>query len=162
VKTTSLESLLSWNPVIEFQYDDGGRRAAGFTGEARDCVCRSIAIAGRLDYAEIYKRLADGNASQRQSRRDRGPRQRSARNGVNVQRKWFKDLMAELGFEWTPTMSVGSGCRVHLRRDELPEGRLVVRVSGHLCAVVNGVLHDTYDCSRDGSRCVYGYWISRA
>jgi len=24
--------------------------------------------------------------------------------------------------------------------------------------VVNGVIHDTYDDQRSGTRCVYGYW----
>lgn len=28
----------------------------------------------------------------------------------------------------------------------------------HVCAVINGVIHDTFDSSREGSRCVYGYW----
>lgn len=30
----------------------------------------------------------------------------------------------------------------------------------HLCAVVNGVVRDTYDPSRCGTRCVYGYWTA--
>jgi len=25
-------------------------------------------------------------------------------------------------------------------------------------AVIDGVINDTYDCSREGTRCVYGYW----
>jgi len=45
-----------------------------------------------------------------------------------------------------------------LRADELPSGRLVVSVSKHLTAVVDGVIHDTHDCSRVEARCVYGYW----
>lgn len=64
----------------------------------------------------------------------------------------------DLGAVWTPTMKFGSGCTVHLRSGELPMGRLVLRLSKHLAAVIHGVLHDTYDCSRDGTRCVYGYW----
>lgn len=31
--------------------------------------------------------------------------------------------------------------------------------SKHLAAVVDGVLHDTYDCTREGTRCVYGYYV---
>ena len=31
-------------------------------------------------------------------------------------------------------------------------------VSKHITAVVDGVIHDTFDPSRDGTRCVYGYW----
>ena len=55
-------------------------------------------------------------------------------------------------------MLIGTGCRVHLRRDELPTGRLVVALSGHMAAVIDGVLNDTHDCSRAGTRCVYGYY----
>jgi hypothetical protein len=47
---------------------------------------------------------------------------------------------------------------VHPRAEELPDGRLVVRVSRHMCAVIDGVIHDTHDPSRAGTRCVYGYW----
>jgi hypothetical protein len=55
-------------------------------------------------------------------------------------------------------MLIGQGCKVHLRSDELPSGRLIVRVSGHITSMIDGVLHDTYDCSRNGTRCVYGYY----
>jgi hypothetical protein len=55
-------------------------------------------------------------------------------------------------------MQVGSGCKVHLRADELPPGCLIARVSRHVVDVIDGVIHDTHDCSRGGARCVYGYW----
>lgn len=58
----------------------------------------------------------------------------------------------------TQPMKIGSGCKVHLRENELPKGNIVVSVSGHLTCVKDGVIYDTYDCSRDGTRCVYGYW----
>ena len=140
-----------------YVFNDGGRAAAGFKGSAGDCVCRAIAIAAQLPYQEVYDRLAEGNASQRKSKRT-GKQPRSARNGIYTTRKWFKDYMRELGFVWTPTMQIGSGCQVHLRADELPSGRLVCNVSRHQVAVIDGVINDTYDCSRKGTRCVYGYW----
>jgi hypothetical protein len=55
-------------------------------------------------------------------------------------------------------MQIGSGCNTHLKADELPSGRLVCNVSRHAVAVIDGVIHDTHDCSRGGKRCVYGYW----
>jgi hypothetical protein len=114
-----------------YVYDDGGRAAAGFKGKAGDCVCRAIVIASGRPYAEVYQRLAEGNASQRVTKHStKGTAgKRTARNGIYMQRKWFKDYMAELGFEWTPTMQIGTGCNVHLRADELPSGRLVCLVS---------------------------------
>ena len=55
-------------------------------------------------------------------------------------------------------MQIGSGCTVHLRDGELPMGRLLVSVSKHLVAVIDGVIHDLSDPSRNGTRCVYGFW----
>ena len=55
-------------------------------------------------------------------------------------------------------MSIGSGCKVHLKADELPSGNIIVALSKHYCAVIDGVIHDTHDCSRNETRCVYGYW----
>jgi hypothetical protein len=142
---------------MQFIHDDGGRAAAGFKGKAGDCVARSIAIASGCPYAEVYARLAAGNGEQRASKRT-VKRGRTARSGIFTTRKWFKDYMAELGFSWTPTMAIGSGCKVHLRSDELPSGRIVVALSRHYAAVIDGVLHDTYQDDRAGTRCVYGYW----
>jgi hypothetical protein len=138
--------------------NDGGRSAAGYKGSAGDCVARAISIASGRPYQEVYDRLAAGQASQRVTRKTKKQR-RSARNGVHVKRKWFKDYMAELGFVWQATMQIGAGCKVHLKADELPAGRLVVMVSRHLVAVIDGVIHDTFDPSREGTRCVYGYWV---
>lgn len=137
--------------------NDGGREAAGYKGTAGDCVARAIAIVSGKPYAEVYERLARETGAQRASTRTK-KRSASARNGINVRRKWFDDYMAELGFTWTPTMQIGQGCKVHLREDELPPGRLVVSVSKHYTAVIDGALHDLWDCSREGTRCVYGYW----
>ena len=146
------------NPTPVFVYNDGGRKAAGYKGDTGDCVTRSIAIAARLPYQQVYDRLAEGNAKQRKSKHDKGERTRTARDGISTTRKWFKDYMRELGFTWTPTMQIGSGCTTHLKEDELPSGHLVVSVSKHFTAVINGVIQDTHDCSRDGTRCVYGYY----
>lgn len=138
---------------------DGGRKAAGFHSKTSgDCVARSIAIITGRPYREIYDRLAEGNVTQRVTRRT-GPKGRSASDGINVKRKWCRDYMTELGFVWVPTMSIGSGCKVHLRPSELPKGRLIVSVSRHWTAMIDGVIHDTHDPSRGGWRCVYGMWI---
>jgi hypothetical protein len=137
---------------------DGGRIAAGFTNYAKgDCVCRSIAIITGLPYIEVHSRLAWENAAQRKSKRT-GKRGRTADDGINTNRKWFKDYMRELGFVWMPTMHIGSGCKVHLRAHELPPGRLLVSVSKHLTAVIDRVIYDNHDPSRRGMRCVYGIW----
>lgn len=133
--------------MMDMVHTDGGRTAAGFTGLTGDCVTRAIAIATDVPYGEVYKTLA-GLAKARG--------EKTPRNGVA--RKIYEPYLLSQGWEWVPTMKVGSGCKVHLRADELPSGRLIVRVSGHLVAVMDGVIHDSYDPSREGTRCVYGYF----
>jgi hypothetical protein len=137
-----------------FRYHDGGRSAAGYRGKAGDCVVRSIAIATGLPYQHIYDLINRASTHERTGNRKRG--KSNARTGVY--KSTIKRVMTSLGWIWTPTMQIGSGCTVHLRSDELPGGRLLVSVSKHLTAVVDGVIHDTHDCSRRGTRCVYGYW----
>jgi hypothetical protein len=149
--------------MIKFIKTDGGRAAAGFTNKntAGDCVARAVTIASGRPYIEVYAELAEINARMplTLSRKRRGIVGRStASHGIYTQSKLFKNYMALNGFEWTPTMHIGSGCKVHVRADELPMGRLVLNVSKHCVAVIDGVLMDAYDCSRDGTRCVYGYW----
>ncbi len=142
---------------MRYQYNDGGRKAAGLKGDTGDCVCRAVAIASGEPYTEVYSRLAEGNKNQRKSKHSKvGPR--SARNGIHVKRKWFKDYMVSLGFRWIPTMQIGSGCKIHLKANELQAGTLIVSLSKHYSVVKDGVIHDTHDPSRDGTRCVYGYW----
>jgi hypothetical protein len=141
-------------PKQHFRFHDGGRTAAGYRGKTGDCVVRSIAIATGLPYQHIYDLVNRSSVHERTGTRKRG--KSNARTGVY--KSTIKRVMNSLGWVWTPTMRIGSGCTVHLRPDELPPGRLVVSVSKHLTAVIDGVIHDTHDCSRRGTRCVYGYW----
>ena len=139
---------------MEFKYNDGGRAAAGYKGDTGDCVVRAIAIATEQPYQVVYDAI---NALAKQERITKRNRRRSnARNGVG--RQTYEKYLLGLGWMWCATMTIGSGCRVHLKADELPSGKLIVRVSKHVCAVVDGVIQDTYDPSRDGTRCVYGYF----
>jgi hypothetical protein len=137
-----------------FEDDDGGRTDAGFKGSAGDCVTRSIAIATGKPYKEVYDALNELSKLERTGKRKRG--KSSARNGVY--KRTLRKYMESIGWTWIPTMQIGSGCTVHLRGDELPLDRLVVSVSKHITCIINGVLHDTWDCSRQGDRCVYGYY----
>ena len=139
-------------PPIGFVYSDGGRAAAGFRGRAPgDCVTRAISIATGLPYQTVYDAVNEtAKAGEKRGLRS------SARSGVI--RKTYEAYLATLGWTWTPTMRIGTGCRVHMRSDELPAGRIIARLSGHLAAVVDGVILDLTDCSRGGTRCVYGYF----
>lgn len=143
---------------MEWIYDDGGRAAAGYKGTTGDCVCRAIAIATGKPYQEVYDDINALAKSERKGKKKRGIS--SARTGVY--KDTVKKLLQQYGWTWHPTMQVGQGCKVHLKADELPGGTLIVSVSKHETCVIDGVIHDTYDCSRNETRCVYGYWTKEA
>lgn len=139
---------------MKYLYDDGGRKAAGFDGEARDCVTRAIAIATEQDYRVVYDVLNESGRHERIGKRK--TKRSNSRTGVF--KETYRPYLISLGWIWVPTMRIGSGCKVHLRDGELPMGRLIVIVSRHLVAVIDGVIRDTHDPSREGTRCVYGYF----
>ena len=170
---------------MRYVYDDGGRQAAGYKGHTEDCVVRAIAIVTTLPYRDVYNAINRASQGERIGKRKRGIS--NARTGVY--KATIRKYLANLGYTWIPTMHIGSGCVVHLVDGELPSGRLIVSVSRHLVAVIDGVIHDTHDPSERGTtiyppntpidvlpkksyrldngngwayepkRCVYGYWI---
>lgn len=129
--------------MANFIYDDGGRLEAGYKGKTRDCVIRAIAISTKIPYKKVYKDISKLQGS-------------TVRKGVF--KKWYDTYLKELGWIWKPTMLFGQGCKVHLKAEELPKGNIIVRLSKHLAAVENGIVRDTFDCTREGKRCVYGYY----
>ena len=130
---------------MNFIFNDGGRAAAGYKGSARDCVVRSIAIATGKPYQEVYRDIECYASAER----PRGRKRRSSPR-LGVQIPTIRRYMKALGWTWVPTMKIGQGCKVHLADGELPKtGRLVVSVSHHLTAVIEGDIHDTFDPRRE-------------
>ena len=138
-----------------YKFNDGGRKSAGYKGETGDCVTRSIAIVTGKPYKEIYDDLNVLSESERIGKR----KTKKSNSRTGVYKRTTRKYLESLGYTWIPTMQIGQGCKTHLRGDELPSGRLIIKVSKHLTAMIDGVLHDTYDCYREGNRCVYGYFI---
>lgn len=150
--------------IVRWIYDDGGRKRAGFRGEAPgDCVTRAIAIVTERPYRDVYREVNTMATTVERHVRSRKTalavatgRGSSARLGVL--KPTTHALMALNLMEWVPTMGIGTGCRVHLRAEELPAGRIICAVSKHVVAVIDGIVYDTHDSTRNGTRCVYGYW----
>ena len=146
---------------LKLKVDDGGRAAAGYKGQAGDCVVRSIAIVTGSPYQKVYDDLFKANEEFRNTSRTKLARSLKQKNDSprsGTHRVVLKKYLAQLGFQWTPTMFVGQGCKVHLKKEELPSGTLLIYLSKHITVVKDGILYDTHDCSRNGTRCVYGYW----
>ena len=141
---------------MKFVYDDGGRSKYFKATNVGDCVTRAICNATGKDYKEVYDALNRIAKSSRKSKRERGSS--NSRNGVHtrIAKKYIEN---ELGWQFVATMGIGTGCQVHLTENELPKkGCYILNLSHHFSCIKDGVLYDTYDCSRDGTRCVYGYW----
>lgn len=149
-----IETYPAEKPAEVWVYDDGGRSEYFKAEKVGDCCARAIAIATGKDYKEVYDAINRLAKKERTGKNKKG--KSSARDGVY--KDTAKKLLQEYGWTWHPTMTIGSGCKVHLKADELPKGRLILFLSKHYTCMIDGVIHDTYDCSREGTRCVYGYF----
>ena len=133
------------NLPCKWIYHDGGRRKAGFRGIEGDCSVRSAAIALDIPYKKVYsdicKLVPIGHHI-----------------GDGIRRETFDAYLSRHGCTWVPIMRIGAGCTVHLRAAELPSGRIIARCSGHYVCVIDGAIYDNHDSTREGNRCVYGYW----
>ena len=123
--------------------DDGGRRAAGFKGKARDCVCRSIAIVTKRSYADVYSMLKTASEEYANTRRNKVARLikrrgASPRNGVF--KEVYTELLGTLGMEY-----VSFGAQRGWLTDIPTNTNCIVRYPKHLTAYKMGVLHDTND-----------------
>jgi hypothetical protein len=147
--------------------NDGGRRDAGYAnaGNCGGCVPRAIAIATGVPYREVldaltgltfrYVKRFPRSWIARWIKRSRDGRGYDPARGCYD--KIYGDYLETLGWQYTPVEG-----RLRLRTDEVPSGRLIIRVYRHLVAVIDGVIHDTHNSGRAGRRPVDGYWSQPA
>jgi len=114
--------------------DDGGRHE----NEYRDCVVRAFAIATMVPYDYWHAKLA---AYGRQRRR-------------GTMRSVFKSLIDN---EWGWRHVERPGCTLKRFVEHHTRGRYLVRIRGHMLAVIDGRVHDIIH-SAPGSR-VIEYWV---
>ena len=133
-----------------YAYNDGGRRQAGYKGEAGDCVVRAIAVALQLPYAQVRKDLMAETekwlTTGRDSKAKRATRKRlkggySVRNGVRPE--VYESYIKAQG--WKPVPGV-SAANVYL--DTVPSkfaANCICKTRKHLVAVTDNVVQDTWD-----------------
>ena len=134
--------------MIEYRYDDGGRRAAGYRGKTGDCVVRAIAICAGRDYRTVYLTMAgqmrrnghtaSGNAYATSERNRRQPRQHGQLRAKRVQ-----DRVLELhGFR---KVRLPSGARPTFTEAHERYGDCIAGTTKHMAAIVGGALRDIFD-----------------
>lgn len=129
--------------TMELVWNDGGRSAAGFVGSAGDCVVRAIAIATNEDYRTVYDALSEAARV-------------TPRKGVSSD--VFSPYLAKCGWQ---SRSIAE------KQDPktLPQGVLLVRFEheetrrrGHVCCVIDHVVHDTWNPFDDVEFRPVQYW----
>ena len=134
--------------MIDYQYDDGGREAAGYRGRTGDCVVRAIAVCARQNYRAVYLTMAEqmkrngyaasGNAYAIRERHRRAPRRKGQISARRVQ-----DRVLELyGFR---KVRLPAGARPTFTEAHRRFGDCIVGTTKHVAAVVDGALRDTFD-----------------
>ena len=104
---------------LDLKIDDGGRAVAGYKGKAGDCVVRSIAIVTDLPYQKIYNDLYKANEEFRTTSRSKLAKSLKQKNDsprTGTHKVVLKKYLKQLGWDWTPTMFIGQGCKVHLKK----------------------------------------------
>lgn len=127
---------------LGFVYCDGGRFELGFRERANDCVVRAIAIASGMSYLKVHYDL---NRLSGESPED------------GVYRRYFDRYLKKLGFEWVSKVR----SKTTLKVENIPSGRVIVRLSEHLAAIIDHKIYDTYDPAERGMRRVYGYYVKK-
>lgn len=130
--------------MIDFIAHDGGRMDAGYKGRrARDCVVRAITLAlhegnpSGEDYKAVYRAVA--------LRQQAIGGKRTARDGVN--KKACTAALKQLGFTRIGLMAKANGGKwlTYTQAWERFRRNMVVVTRGHLAAIVDGSLMDTFD-----------------
>lgn len=124
---------------VDFVYDDGGRKAAGFRGKAAgDCATRACAIVLGLPYRHVYKKMAEINAATCVP----GAKRRSPSKGVAVGAA--KCVFSSLGlFEVEPPG--GRMMTLTEAYNEFGDLLAITNAGQHITAVADGAVRDIWD-----------------
>ena len=133
---------------LSYEYDDGGRRDAGYKGDTGDCVVRAIAIVTGKPYKEVYRVMAtemkahgytaSGNAYATSEKKLKTPRKRGQLTVRKVQDK----VKGMFGFK---KVSLSRGVRPTFEEAHREYGDCLASTTKHVVALKDGALRDTWD-----------------
>ena len=134
---------------MRWVYYTGGREKYYKAVHVGDCVVRAIAIANSLDYKFTYKIVKIYNGGE------------TPRNGV-----WeyiYKELLRDMGWKYVNLCDRKLEPKgLLMNEDNLPcDKTIICSIEKHLVAVVDGVVHDTFDSSHKGTQLLRGYWVRK-
>lgn len=128
---------------MNFIWNDGGRAACGYVGTTGDCVTRAIAIATGAVYRDVYRALGEASL-------------KSPRSGMSV--AIAAAYLADQGWQH---QNVGNTPFV---LERLPKGVAIAHLckrngrAPHFCAIVDRVVHDTWNPADEENYWVQSLW----
>ena len=130
----------------DFKKNDGGRsiyhRCDRLKDEAGDCVIRAIAIGLKMDYMDVKKQLFA-------SALENGFMPNSEQN--------YEPFLFQHG--WIKNSPMKNSKNRKFKLGMMPvECDMIVRMSGHIVAVVDGAINDKWDCRE---WCANSYFIKQ-
>ena len=131
--------------MMDFVKTDGGRKGAGYkTTKAygNDCVVRSISIALNEDYRTVFVELMELGLEM---------------GGYPSMKPVWEAYLENKGWTKNKCPRDARGKLIKLRDWKDYPSRAVVLNSGHLTAIVDGAVHDAWDCRY---RPVNSYWTT--
>ena len=123
---------------MKFEYNDGGRKKAGYKGIAGDCIVRAISIATEIPYQEVYDELFEmgKNWIGRSKSAKKIRKNPSPRNGTSW--KLAREYLKNKG--WIRVTG-----NLKLDDEKFKNGTYLCGVRKHLTVVKDGVLLDSWD-----------------
>lgn len=115
---------------LKHEITDGGMAAAGFN-EHNDCVVRALSIATGIKYATMHREMKE------LGRKDR-------HRTKSYWTEWADDWCESKDEYKRNQMTISEFVQLN------PIGKFVIRIRGHALALIDGVIHDTYE-QRPGS-----------
>ena len=147
------EEALAIQAGIPFTYHDGGRSESKRPKQSNDCTVRAIAIVTGSTYDQAYDLLKAGG--------------RRSWEGFHLDRWIYGQVDPAVGdpeyiLGWTarripfPAVKGQRRMNPHAISRTLPQGRYVLRFAGHVAALIDGRILDTF--APDPDRCIYAAW----
>tara|TARA_R100000808_G_C2152941_1_gene162742 strand:- start:737 stop:1273 length:537 start_codon:yes stop_codon:yes gene_type:complete len=131
---------------LDYRFNDGGRKDAGFKGKARDCVTRAIAVAEGRDYNEVREELMAAKKHWMETSRSKAAKRAkstSVRNGTP--HDVYRPYLEARGWERKSLIKFGDPSRKELIKEEVPMGTVIVEIPKHIMAVIDHVVNDAWD-----------------
>lgn len=105
-----------------------------------DCVKRALTLATKLDYMDVQRELNRIKREKKASAANLRPVYEQFINSHSGEKMWFPAVKG------MPRMNGEEFCK------RFPKGTYILSMAHHLTTCIDGVIYDTWDCSK---KCVY-------